>query len=161
MFKKYNNKKNLKKSLWLKNPNYLKNIFVSKKKYSWVLNIRTTRFNQSYSVQPNPEKTNQEKSQKSLKNLFERIVFCWGKKCYTLCFSILGGRDLTRALQYSPFSEFRGVAWSWRSKNRSRSSRTVLPLSNIGLLVKKTRKSPKNIKDFFLMLKKKKKMLYF
>ena len=42
------------------------NIFFSNKKNSLFLNIRNMQFNQSFPVQPNPEKKNLEKSQKSL-----------------------------------------------------------------------------------------------
>ena len=40
---------------------------------------------------------------KNIYKHFENVIFlCRQKKCYTLSFPILGGRDSTRALQYSP-----------------------------------------------------------
>ena len=49
---------------------------------------------------------NLEKSQKLLFFFFSFLL----KKCYPLSFSILGGRDSTRALQYTPFQNPGGVA---------------------------------------------------
>ena len=58
--------KNLKKSLFFKNPNFFKNICDRPKKLYLFLNIRNTGFDQSSPVQPNPEKIwkTLEKSQK-------------------------------------------------------------------------------------------------
>ena len=45
------------------------------------------------------------------------------KKCYTLSFPILGGRNSTRALQSTPFKNPGGVPWAWRSpKDKGRKS---------------------------------------
>ena len=53
-----------KNPLFFLNPNFLKNIFFSKKNplCILILNTKATRFDQSSPVQPNPEKTNMEKS---------------------------------------------------------------------------------------------------
>ena len=62
---------NLKKNFFSKNPEIKKNIFFQQKKTSLFLNIRTTQFDQSSPVKPNPEKKiwkNLEKIAK--KNLF-------------------------------------------------------------------------------------------
>ena len=42
------------------------------------------------------------------------------KKCYPLSFPILGGRDLTRALQSSLFQISGGVPWAWRTDKGQR-----------------------------------------
>ena len=71
-----------------------------------------------------------KKSQKSLYFFcFKRRKKVLLKKSYTLSFSILGTRDSTRALQYSPFQNPGGVPRSWRSPN----GRTEILVSNIGL----------------------------
>ena len=44
------------KNLFFLNPKFLKNIFFKEKISSLLLNIRNMRFDQSFSVQPNPEK---------------------------------------------------------------------------------------------------------
>ena len=65
-------------------------------------------------------------------NLKDLIIFFLPKKkkkCFSLSFPILW-RNSTRALQSSPFQNPGGVAWAWRGRRRS--SRTALPLSNIG-----------------------------
>ena len=78
-----------------------------KKKFSLFLNNRTMQFHQSSPVQPNYEKKISEDLKKIpsfQQNLVskERKKLC-RKKCYFIRFSILGGRDSTRALQSSPF----------------------------------------------------------
>ena len=66
----------------------------------------TTRFDQGLPVQPNPEKKSPEKSPKNhLKKKRKKNVT---KKCSTLSFSILGGRDSTEALQSIFFQNPRG-----------------------------------------------------
>ena len=56
------------------------------------------------------------------------------KKYYYLSFANWGDYCSTRALQSTLFHHSGWVAWAWRSSSSrsSRSSRTVLPLSNIG-----------------------------
>ena len=50
------------------------------------------------------------------------------KRCYPLSFSISGGRNLTRALQSSPFQNPGGrVPWAWRSPRQ-----TKILVSNFG-----------------------------
>ena len=54
--------------------------------------------------------SHQKKHFFSKKNLFlTKFVLLAEKKCYPLSFPILGGRDLTRALQSSPFQNPGGV----------------------------------------------------
>ena len=43
-----------------------------------------------------------------------KISFCQ-KKCYSLSFPLLGGRDLTRALQSTPFQNPGRVPWAWHT----------------------------------------------
>ena len=67
------------------------------------------RFDQSSPVQPNSEKKNLKKSLfLNKKYIFEEKNKVHQKQCYTLSFSILGGPDSTRALQYSPFQNSGG-----------------------------------------------------
>ena len=51
--------------------------------------------------------------EKSPKYLFEKKIrkkrFCQTKKCYPLCFSILRGRNSTRALQSSRFQKYKNL----------------------------------------------------
>ena len=82
-------------------------ILLLTKKSSLFLNIRTTQFDQSSPVPPNPENKNLENLKKNLKKItwfkkkYKEINFI--KKNYTFSFSIFRGRDSTRALQYSRF----------------------------------------------------------
>ena len=64
-------------------------------KFSLFFNIRTTRFDQSSPVQPNPGKKDLEKSGKISENQFKKKM---KEKMVYSQFSILGGCDLTRAL---------------------------------------------------------------
>ena len=43
------------------------------------------------------------------------------EKCYPVSFSILGGRNLTRALQSSPFQNPGEVAWAWQTHGQTNS----------------------------------------
>ena len=52
------------------------------------------------------------------------------KKCYSLSFPILGGCDLTRALQSTPFQNPEGEVWVWRKDER-----TEILVSNFGYIV--------------------------
>ena len=51
------------------------------------------------------------------------------KKNYPLSFTILGGRDLTGALQSSPFQNPGGVPWAWR-RMKDEGQRTEILVSN-------------------------------
>ena len=51
-----------------------------------------------------------------LKNFFLIFFFSEEKKCYTLSFPILGGRNSTRALQSSTFQNPGGVPWCLRRR---------------------------------------------
>ena len=95
--------KNFKNSLEQKNIIFF---LLKKKLSSYFSNIRRTRFDQSSPVQLVSEI---QKTQKISKNLFFTFFssyfffFNFKNKCYPLSFSILGGRDLTRALQSTLF----------------------------------------------------------
>ena len=113
------------------------NFFLTKKGYILSFPIlggrNSTRALQSSLFQ---KYKNLEKSQKitffqQQKKVGEKIAEKRRKKCYPLSFLILGGRNLTRALQSSQFQNPGGVPWAWHS---SRSSSMVLLLSNLGLV---------------------------
>ena len=60
---------------------------------------------------------NLKKSQEITFNFFYIYSFFYfgTKNCYPLIFPILGGRDLTRALQYSPFQKYKNLEKSQKS----------------------------------------------
>ena len=66
------------------------------------------------------------------------------KKSYPLSFPILGGRDLTRALQSNPFQiSGGGVVWAWRTEDEGQTKEILV--SNFGNLffqILKTRAKP-------------------
>ena len=97
--------------------------------FSFVVRMRSslpTGFNQSSPVQPVSETG---KSQKF--TFFD--FFVWKKKCYPLSFPILGGRNLTRALQSSPFQNPGGAVRVWRRMD-GRVKKEIL-VSNLGCVV--------------------------
>ena len=61
------------------------------------------------------------------------------KKCYPLSFSILGGRNSTRALQSNSFQNPGGVPWAWRTKDegqRTNERTKEILVSNLGFYLK-------------------------
>ena len=92
------------------------------------------QFNQSSSVQPVSEIQKSEKISKNHFFPFFYFIF-FKKKCYSLSFPILGGRDLTRTLQSTPFQNPGGVVWAWQTK--SGGQRTEILVSNFGYYKKR------------------------
>ena len=76
----------------------------------------------------NLEKSWQFSKHHFLSNTFNFYLF-FVKKSYLLSFPILGGRDSTRAFQFSPFQNPGAVPWAWRRTDQWKS----LCLTNIGL----------------------------
>ena len=63
--------------------------------------------------------TNLKKSQKITIKIYWRRKKFSRKKCYRLSFPILGGRNLTRDLQFIPFQNpGGGVPWAWQTNDR-------------------------------------------
>ena len=68
--------------------------------------------------------------------IFEKLFVAEEKKCFSLSFPILGGRDSTRALQSSPFQKYKNIKKyqkslkrKFRKKSFAKKEKKCYPLS--------------------------------